>query len=72
MSIFQVGDTPIQRRHRMSCHCGRCGIYTHHQRRSFPDQYGYNVACLEGVNPFLLPEVPVRDGVHHPADRASE
>ena len=32
--------------------CGVCGIYTHHQRRSFPDQYGYNVGCLEGINPF--------------------
>jgi len=21
--------------------CSICGIYTHHQRRSFPDQYGY-------------------------------
>ncbi|MCE2909933.1 MAG: GFA family protein [Burkholderiaceae bacterium] len=134
MSIKQVGPTPIQPRHRLSCHCGAvvlelelpdgivnprrcdcsmcrrrgaivasvpldgirivqgqeqlrlyqfntrvarhyfcavCGIYTHHQRRSFPDQYGYNVGCLEGVNPFDLPEVPVNDGVNHPADRAA-
>jgi hypothetical protein len=49
--------------------CGNCGIYTHHQRRSFPDQYGYNVGCLNGINPFLLPDVPVNDGVNHPADR---
>ena len=49
--------------------CSRCGIYTHHQRRSNPEQYGYNVGCLEGVNPCLLPEVPVSDGVNHPADR---
>lgn len=132
MSIKQVGPTPIQPRHRLSCHCGAvvleldlpegivdprrcdcsmcrrrgaivasvpldgirivqgqeqlrlyqfntrvarhyfcgvCGIYTHHQRRSFPDQYGYNVGCLEGVNPFDLPGVPVNDGVNHPADR---
>ncbi|MFN9745340.1 MAG: GFA family protein [Betaproteobacteria bacterium] len=132
MSIKQVGPTPIQPRHRLSCHCGAvvlelelpegivnprrcdcsmcrrrgaivasvpldgirvvqgqeqlrlyqfntrvarhyfcavCGIYTHHQRRSFPDQYGYNVGCLDGVNPFDLPDVPVNDGVNHPADR---
>jgi hypothetical protein len=49
--------------------CGVCGIYTHHQRRSFPDQYGYNVGCLEGIDPFLLGDVPVNDGVNHPADR---
>lgn len=50
--------------------CGQCGIYTHHQRRSRPDEYGYNVGCLEGVNPFELGPVPTMDGVHHPADRA--
>lgn len=49
--------------------CATCGIYTHHQRRSRPEQYGYNVGCLEGINPFLLDNVPVSDGVNHPADR---
>lgn len=49
--------------------CSNCGIYTHHQRRSNPTQYGFNVACLEGVNPFELENVPVKDGVNHPADR---
>lgn len=49
--------------------CAHCGIYTHHQRRSNPDQYGYNLGCLEGVNPFDLGPVPTSDGVHHPADR---
>src|SRR5262245_40109294 len=49
--------------------CSRCGIYTHHQRRSNPHQYGYNVGCLEGVNPFELDDVPTNDGVNHPADR---
>jgi len=49
--------------------CTECGIYTHHQRRSNPDQYGFNVGCLEGVDPFELGEVPVFDGVNHPSDR---
>ncbi|QEM82636.1 GFA family protein [Halomonas binhaiensis] len=49
--------------------CSNCGIYTHHQRRSSPNEYGYNVGCLEGVNPFDIPDVPTNDGVHHPADR---
>ena len=49
--------------------CSHCGIYTHHQRRSNPDQYGYNVGCLEGVDPFAIPGVPTYDGVHHPADQ---
>ena len=49
--------------------CSECGIYTHHQRRSNPNEYGYNVGCLEGVNPFDLGLVPTNDGVNHPADR---
>lgn len=48
--------------------CSRCGIYTHHRRRSNPDQYGINVACLDGISPFDFPEVPVIDGVNHPND----
>lgn len=49
--------------------CRVCGIYTHHQRRSNPQQYGFNVACIEGVNPYKLGEIPVMDGINHPADR---
>jgi len=49
--------------------CSICGIYTHHQRRSNPNQFGFNVACLEGVNPFELGEIPVMDGINHPADK---
>jgi hypothetical protein len=52
--------------------CSRCGIYTHHQRRSNPNQYGINVACLEGVSPFDFEEVPVVDGVFHPSDRPGQ
>ncbi len=48
--------------------CSRCGIYTHHQRRSNQNQYGVNVACLEGISPFDFPEVPVLDGINHTSD----
>ena len=49
--------------------CSVCGIYTHHKRRSNRDQYGFNVACLDGVDPFELGEIPVVNGVNHPCDR---
>ena len=48
--------------------CKVCGIYTHHKRRSNPDQLGVNVACLEDLSPFDLREVIVFDGSRHPAD----
>jgi hypothetical protein len=50
--------------------CSVCGIYTHHKRRSNPNQLGVNVACLEGVSPFDFNEVVVHDGERHPADNA--
>jgi hypothetical protein len=49
--------------------CSRCGIYTHHRRRSNPDQYGVNLACLEGVNPYDLKDIPIFDGINHPSDQ---
>ena len=49
--------------------CSNCGIYTHHHRRSSPNEYGFNIGCLEGVNPFDIGEVVTNDGVNHPADR---
>ncbi|MFE1601048.1 GFA family protein [Methylobacterium sp. ID0610] len=48
--------------------CSRCGIYTHHQRRSNTSLYAVNVACLDGISPFDFPEVPVTDGINHPND----
>ena len=48
--------------------CSKCGIYTHHQRRSNPDQYGVNVACLAGLSPFDFEDVVVLDGIDHPKD----
>jgi hypothetical protein len=42
--------------------CKVCGIYTHHQRRSDPTQVGFNVACLEGVDPFALTDIGLVDG----------
>jgi hypothetical protein len=48
--------------------CSVCGIYTHHKRRSNPNELGVNVACLDGVSPFDFAEIIVYDGERHPAD----
>ena len=44
--------------------CSKCGIYTHHRRRSHLNQYRVNAACLKGVSPFDFDEVPVLDGIN--------
>ena len=48
--------------------CSVCGIYTHHKRRSNPNEYGVNAACLAGVSPFDFDQVIVNNGVQHPTD----
>jgi hypothetical protein len=42
--------------------CSVCGIYTHHQRRTNPNEYGVNIGCLDGIDPLALGEIPVTDG----------
>ncbi len=55
----------------IACHyfCSRCGVYTHHVRRSDPAQCGYNIGCLDGVDPTMLESVSVSNGANHPLDR---
>lgn len=50
--------------------CKHCGIYTHHQRRSNPTEYGVNVGCIEGITAEDLTDIPLYDGRDdHPSDR---
>lgn len=63
LALYRFGTGTAEHRF-----CRICGIYTHHRRRSNPDELGINVACLAGVSPFDFPEVPVLDGAAHPSD----
>ena len=48
--------------------CAVCGTPTHHARRSTPGQIAVSLACLDGLSPFDVLELPVMDGMAHPAD----
>ena len=43
--------------------CKNCGVNTHHQRRSKPDEYGVNVGCLEGFNMKWIENIKYTEGV---------
>ena len=43
--------------------CNNCGINTHHQRRSKPDEYGVNVGCLENFDMKWVKNVKYTEGV---------
>ena len=49
--------------------CKVCGIYTHHQRCSNPNEFGVNLGALEGVNPSEMDYIAWVDGVNHPSDQ---
>ncbi len=42
--------------------CRICGIYTHHQRRSNPGEYGVNVGCLDGIDVAELGDIRTGNG----------
>ena len=41
--------------------CKICGINTHHKRRSDPNQYGYNIGCIEGFEMSWIGDIPFVD-----------
>ena len=49
--------------------CTICGIHTHNRPRRDPKIYGINIACVEGIKPFDLKNIPVIDGENHPHDK---
>lgn len=42
--------------------CSICGIYTHHQRRSVPTEYGFNIACIEGIDISAIDNIGASNG----------
>ena len=48
--------------------CKTCGIYTHHQRRADPNEFGVNMGAITGINPRDFEPIGWSDGVNHPSD----
>ena len=42
--------------------CSTCGIYTHHKSYTNPENYEFNVACLDNIDTFKLEDVPIYNG----------
>ena len=41
--------------------CKICRINTHHRRRSNPNEYGFNIACIEGFEMSWIENAPYVD-----------
>jgi len=45
--------------------CSRCGIYTFHKMRKFPDKYAVNAGCLDGVDLSALHPVLIEGAINY-------
>lgn len=48
--------------------CSKCGIYTHHQRRSNPREFSFNTGCIEEFNLEKYPKPTLTNGINHIKD----
>ena len=42
--------------------CKICGIYTHHRSYTNPENYEFNVACIDKADTFKYKDIPVFNG----------
>jgi hypothetical protein len=64
LTLYQWGTKAAQH-----YFCKTCGIYTHHRRRSNPNEFSVNVSALEGINPSKLGDITWLDGINHSKDQ---
>ena len=64
LTLYQFGTHTAQH-----WFCSRCGIYTHHRRRSDPSEHGVNVGLFDETDIRATLDAPVHDGQSHPSDR---
>lgn len=57
LSLYQFGEKIAEH-----FFCRKCGIHTHHKRRSNPNEYGVNIACIEGVRALEIEGVSIGNG----------
>ena len=57
LSLYQFGSNIAKH-----YFCKTCGIYTHHRSYTNPENYEYNVACIDNLNTFDYKNIPVFDG----------
>ena len=43
--------------------CSKCGIMTHHQRRTTPDICGINIGCIDEFDYRSFQDVPMNNGI---------
>jgi len=60
--VYGIGGVPWNTKIAKHYFCSICGIYTHHQRRSVPTEYGFNLACIEGIDLSAIGNIGASNG----------
>ena len=58
LKIYKFG----KKRHAEHFFCCICGTYTHHRSYTNPENFEFNVACLDNIDTFKFKNIPVFDG----------
>ena len=58
LSVYKFG----RKRHAEHFFCSICGIYTHHRSYTNPENYEFNVACIDTVDTFKYKDIRVFNG----------
>ena len=58
LSVYKFGE----KRHAEHFFCKICGIYTHHRSYTNPENYEFNVACIDNIDTFQYKGIPIFDG----------
>tara|TARA_B100001175_G_scaffold267942_1_gene239151 strand:- start:291 stop:650 length:360 start_codon:yes stop_codon:yes gene_type:complete len=58
LSVYKFG----KKSHAEHYFCNNCGIYTHHRSYTNPENYEFNLACIDNIDTFKFKDIPVFDG----------
>jgi hypothetical protein len=55
LSKYQFGEMKAEH-----YFCSNCGIYTHHKPKTLKGRMGFNIACIESIEPESIEVIKVR------------
>mgnify|MGYP006112339345 FL=1 len=58
LKLYKFG----KKQHAEHFFCSICGVYTHHRSYTNPENFEFNVACIDNIDTFKYKDIPVFDG----------
>ena len=58
LTLYKFG----KKQHAEHFFCSICGVYTHHRSYTNPENYEFNVACIDNIDTFKYKHIPIFNG----------